>query len=126
MARKPKRQQAQAEAKLQKAAKKRKQKGKRAWKLIGTGSSLVAGVAATKALNALWHTATGKQPPNTPESPEIGNREALAWAAVSGLAIGIARMYATRRMAHYWVKSFGELPPGMDKGATKETKKEVG
>lgn len=102
-----------------------KEKGKKSWKLLGSTSALVAGIATMKALDAAWQTATGKKPPTAPESPEIGNREALAWAAVSGLAMGVARMYATRRAAHYWVKSFGTLPPGMKKGATKETKQKV-
>jgi hypothetical protein len=102
-----------------------KPKGKRTWKLLGNTASLVAGLATMKALNATWKTATGKEPPTKPESPEIGNREALAWAAVSGAAMGLARMYATRRAARYWVKSFGSLPPGMDKGATKKTKQKV-
>lgn len=102
-----------------------KEKGKKSWKMLGTTSALVAGLATTKALNATWKTATGKEPPTAPESPEIGNREAIAWAAVSGMAMGVARMYATRRAANYWVKSFGTLPPGMNKGATKETKKKV-
>jgi hypothetical protein len=103
----------------------RKAKGKKTWKLLGNTASLVAGIATTKALNATWKTATGKEPPTKPESPEIGNREALAWAALSGAAMGLARMYATRRAASYWVKSFGTLPPGMSKGATKKTKQKV-
>lgn len=102
-----------------------KEKGKKSWKMIGTGAAVMAGIATTKALDATWKTATGKEPPNSPESPEIGNREALAWAAVSGLAIGVARMYTTRRLASYWYKSFGTLPPGMDAGATLETKQKV-
>ena len=102
-----------------------KPKGKGSWKVLGSTSALVAGIATAKALDATWKTATGKKPPTSPESPEIGNREALAWAALSGMAMGVARMYATRRAANYWVKSFGTLPPGMNKGATKQTKKKV-
>ena len=59
--------------------------------MIGTGVSLVAGIATTKALDATWRTATGSKPPTKPESPEIGSREALAWAALSGMAMGVAR-----------------------------------
>jgi hypothetical protein len=102
-----------------------KQKGKKSWKMLGNTAGLVAGIATTKALNAMWKTATGKEPPSKPESPEIGNREALVWATLSGAAMGVARMYATRRAAHYWVKSFGTLPPGMNKDATAKTKKKV-
>ncbi len=90
-----------------------KEKGERVWKLLGTGSAVVAGIAATKALNATWKTATGRPAPTTPESPEIAGREAMVWAAASGMAIGMARMYTTRRLASYWARSTGKLPPGM-------------
>jgi hypothetical protein len=90
-----------------------KPKGKRAWKVLGSTSALVAGVATARALEATWRTATGRKPPTRPESPEIAGREALLWAGLSGMAIGVAKTYATRRAAQYWVKSTGELPPGM-------------
>lgn len=112
-------------AKKGSAGKPPKEKGKKTWKLMGTGASLVAGFAATKALDATWKTATGRTPPTSPESPEIGNSEALVWAGVTGLGMGVARMYATRKAANYWVKSFGVLPPGMNKRATKKTKEKV-
>ena len=100
-------------AKDKKEKKRKKSKGKRAWKVLGTTSALVAGLATTRALDATWRTATGRKPPTKPESPEIAGREALLWAGLSGMAIGVAKTYATRRAAHYWVKSTGELPPGM-------------
>jgi hypothetical protein len=108
-------------AKDKKEKKRKKSKGKRAWKVLGTTSALVAGLATTRALDATWRTATGRKPPTKPESPEIAGREALLWAGLSGMAIGVAKTYATRRAAHYWVKSTGELPPGMtDKSADKK------
>jgi hypothetical protein len=108
-------------SKDKKEKKRKKSKGKRAWKVLGTTSALVAGLATTRALDATWRTATGRKPPTKPESPEIAGREALLWAGLSGMAIGVAKTYATRRAAHYWVKSTGELPPGMtDKSADKK------
>lgn len=101
----------------------KKSKGKRAWKLLGSGSGVVAAIATTKALDATWRTATGRKPPSKPESPEIAGREALLWAAVSGMAMGVAKTYATRRAANYWVRSTGDLPPGMRESATKAEKK---
>jgi hypothetical protein len=93
--------------------KSKKQPGKGAWKFVASGSAVLAGVATARALDATWRTATGRKPPTRPESPEIAGREALLWAGLSGMAIGIAKTYATRRAAQYWVKSTGELPPGM-------------
>jgi hypothetical protein len=107
----------------EKAAEKRAQKGKRAWKLIGTGVGLTSGLATTRALDATWRTATGRKPPTKPENPQIAGREALLWAAVSGMALGVAKTYATRRAAQYWVRSFGVVPPGMDEGSAKDQKK---
>jgi hypothetical protein len=109
--------------KAEKAEKKEQKKGKRVWKLMGTGSALAAGVVTAKALDATWKTATGHKPPTKPEHPDIGTRESLAWAAVSGMAIGVAKTYATRRAANYWVKSTGRLPPGMPKEAYKNVAK---
>jgi hypothetical protein len=107
-----------------KKPKAKKPKGKRAWKFLGTTSALAAGYATTRALDATWRTATGRQPPTKPESPEITGREALLWAGLSGLVMGVAKTYATRRAAQYWVKSTGELPPGMtDKSVGKVERK---
>jgi hypothetical protein len=88
-------------------------KGKASWRVIGAGSALAAGVVAARVLDLVWATATGRKPPSTPESPDIAHREALVWAALSGMAIGVAKTYATRRAARYWLRSTGELPPGM-------------
>ena len=88
-------------------------RGKRLWKLLNAGVALVAGLITAKALDATWKTATGHKPPDKPEHPDIGSREALFWAALSGLAVGVMKTYASRRAATYWVKSTGRLPPGM-------------
>lgn len=112
-------------ARKRQEADKQAAKGKAAWRMLGTGSALAAGVAAARLLDAVWHTATGRKPPSTPESPDIAHREALVWAALSGMAIGVAKTYATRRAARYWVRSFGELPPGMADDASLADKRKI-
>ena len=102
-----------AEKAAEKAARKEQEKGKRLWKMLTTGSTLGAGIITAKALDATWKTATGHPGPAKAEHPELGTREAIAWAALSGMAIGVAKTVATRRVALYWVKSTGRLPPGM-------------
>ena len=104
----------------EKAAKKEQSKGKALWKLLNTGAGIAAGVVTAKALDATWKTATGHKPPNKPEHPDVGGREAIAWAALSGLAVGVVKTYASRRAATYWVKSTGRLPPGMPREAYQE------
>ncbi|MCW2818312.1 MAG: hypothetical protein JWR42_1099 [Marmoricola sp.] len=37
------------------------------------------------------------------------------WATVSGTVVQLARMLATRRAAHYYARSTGHLPPGLQK-----------
>jgi hypothetical protein len=59
--------------------------------------------------------ATGKDPPENPADPDVDVWEAVAWAAVSGTLIGIARMLATRKAAEYYAKSTGHLPPELQK-----------
>jgi hypothetical protein len=100
-------------AKRKGGADKKASKGKASWRMIGAGSALAAGVVAARVLDLVWATATGRKPPSTPESPDIAHREALVWATLSGMAIGVAKTYATRRAARYWLRSTGELPPGM-------------
>ncbi len=111
MAAKPK--MSKAEKLAAKAEKKKQDKHKRLWKLMDTGSALGAGILTARALDATWKTATGHPGPARAEHPDLGGREAIVWAAISGMAIGVAKTVATRRAAIYWVKSTGRLPPGM-------------
>ncbi len=81
--------------------------------------SLVAAVGAAalakKGLNTSWRAATGKNPPANPADPDVSIGEAVLWAAVSGTLIGVARMLAARRAAHYYARSTGHLPPQLQK-----------
>lgn len=115
MSSKPK--QTKAEKKAEKEQQKQQDKGKKLWKLLGTGASIGAGLVTARALDATWKTATGHPAPDKPDHPDLGAREAIIWAALSGMAIGVAKTYATRRAATYWVKSTGRLPPGMSQQA---------
>jgi hypothetical protein len=111
---------AKAAKEVEKAAKKEQSKGKAVWKVMNTATGIAAGIVTAKALDATWKTATGHKPPNKPEHPDVGGREAIAWAALSGLAVGVVKTYASRRAATYWVKSTGRLPPGMPPEAYQE------
>jgi Protein of unknown function (DUF4235) len=81
------------------------------WSAFSLGAALLAAAAAKKGLNTSWRVATGKNPPANPADPEVDLWEAVAWAAVSGTIIGLARMLATRRAASYYARSTGKLPP---------------
>lgn len=83
------------------------------WSVLALTSTVLAGAAARKAMTTSWKVATGKEPPQNPADPDVSIGEALAWAVASGVAIGVARMLASRRAATYYRKSTGHLPPNL-------------
>lgn len=87
--------------------------GPRLWKAYGVAAATGAMLLTRQLLDRAWRLATGNDPPKNPEHPDVTMAEALAWAAASGVAVGVARMLATRKAANYWRRSTGELPPGM-------------
>lgn len=88
--------------------------GPMVWRVLGTGSAVLAAMLARKALEAGWKTITGNDPPTNPESPSTTMFEAVSWAIASGAAVGAARMLATRQAAKYYEKSAGHLPKGLE------------
>ena len=91
------------------------------WTLLSAVAVLGAAAVSKKALQGSWKAATGKNPPANPADPDVDMKEAVAWAAVSGALIGLARMFAARRAAGYYTKSTGHLPPGLKKGDDEDT-----
>jgi len=73
-----------------------------------------ATIAARKALTTTWKVTTGKQPPQNPAHPDVSLAEAASWAMVSGVAVGLARMFASRKAADYYRRSTGHLPPNLE------------
>jgi len=89
--------------------------GSKVWSVFSLGAALGAATVAKPTLTTGWRAATGKNPPANPADPDVNVWEAVAWAAVSGTFIGLARMLATRRAAQYYEKSTGHLPPELQK-----------
>jgi hypothetical protein len=83
------------------------------WKLLAALSAMAAAQAADKTLTLIWRGATGDLPPTVPEDPDTNWTEALAWAALSGAVMGVARMLATRQAAQYYVKATGSMPKAL-------------
>jgi hypothetical protein len=86
---------------------------KTVWKLAATGAAVVAGMAVRSVLMSLWRSVMKTEPPNNPADPATGWGEAVAWTAATGLAIGVARMVASRGAAAGWQRYTGTLPPGL-------------
>ncbi len=85
------------------------------WSIFSLAAALLGATVARKSLTKAWQTATGKNPPANPADPDVDIWEAVLWAAVSGTAVQLARMLATRKAANYYAKSTGKLPPGLRK-----------
>jgi hypothetical protein len=85
------------------------------WKILGTGAAVGAAVVAKKLVSAGWTAATGKEPPENPENPDVSWQEAVGWAVVSGVVIQVTRVIATRSAAAYYVKSAGHPPKALQK-----------
>jgi hypothetical protein len=82
------------------------------WKVfVGLTTALVT-LLTNKVMDKAWRRLTGHQPPQDPLHTTW--REAAGWAATSGVAIGLARVFATRRAAATWHKASGSPPPGLE------------
>ena len=91
----------------------KKAPGRGTWRLMDRGSSVAAGLLATRAAAIAWRAVTGKKPPTSGRHPEVSTREAVAWAMLGGGLIELVKVGVRRSTATYWVKSTGRLPPGM-------------
>ncbi len=88
--------------------------GKLGWKVVALAFAVPAAFATRKALDATWRAIRHDDPPRNPAAPGTSWAEALAWAALSGVAIAAARMVAARGAAAAWESLTGELPPGIE------------
>jgi hypothetical protein len=83
--------------------------GSMVWKILGTGSAVVAGIAATKVADQIWQKA-GQDAKFDPKDPDSPFMTALAYAALTGLAAGVARTLTTRKAAQFYARSAGHKP----------------
>lgn len=88
--------------------------GSKIWSAYGFGATLLATIVARKAMNTSWKVATGRKPPVNAAHPDVSMGEAVAWATASGVAIGLARMLASRKAADYYRRSTGHLPANLE------------
>lgn len=101
---------------------KAKPAGKRTWKLMDRAATVVGGALATRATAVAWRGLSGKQPPATGRHPDVSMREAVLWAIVGGSVTELVKTGIRRGTASYWVRSTGELPPGMKPLASQQAK----
>lgn len=70
-----------------------------ATRVTGMAAAFAAAFVARKIITFAWTKITGKEPPVSPEDPDVGIREALGWAVVTGVGLEAARLLATRAAA---------------------------
>lgn len=83
------------------------------WKLLDRGTTIAGGLLARQVSSMTWRAATGHKPPTAGRHPEVDAREAVAWAIVGGALVEVTKLGLRRWATTYWVKSTGDLPPGM-------------
>ncbi|GAA4374872.1 DUF4235 domain-containing protein [Paeniglutamicibacter cryotolerans] len=75
-------------------------------KVLGTVTSVVAGLIGTKIISAIWRGATGEKPPS-PANPEIQQRatigKVLSFAIVSGASAAVIQAVTKR-----WTQKLAE------------------
>jgi hypothetical protein len=69
-------------------------------KMANTVAGMAASFVARKLLALAWTKIVGKEPPDSPEDPQVALGEALAWGVLMGAGVGVARLLATRAVVH--------------------------
>lgn len=80
------------------------------WKLVSTAAAVVAGLAATKALDASWRMVTGHHAPENEDESSLS--EVVAFAALSAVVAAVARRYALRAAAKWYGGPNTPIPAG--------------
>lgn len=85
------------------------------WKAASTAAAVVAGIGARKVLEPAWRSVRPQagEPPLNPADRSVDWKDALAWAALSGVVVGVARLVAQRAAAAGWEAATGGSPPGL-------------
>jgi len=65
-------------------------------KAVTALAGAAAAFVARKVLTFAWKRATGKEPPDHPEDPQVALAEALVWGVILGAGVSVAKMLATR------------------------------
>ncbi len=84
----------------------------RLWKLVATAVGVGIAMLVRRALKATWTRRAGGTPDN-PADDDTTWRDAVVFAAISGIAVGVARLLSDRATAEAWRKAKGSYPPGI-------------
>lgn len=79
------------------------------WTVATTGAAVAAAAMTKKLMAKGWTARTGKAPGN-PAAGDTTWSEALTWAVLSGVVLGVVRLLAQRGVAGIFEKRRGGLP----------------
>ena len=69
-------------------------------RVVNAVAGMAAAFVARKLLTFAWTKVTGKEPPDSPEDPQVALGEALAWGVLMGAGVATARLLASRVVVH--------------------------
>lgn len=72
------------------------------WTLGAAVLGTMAGLATRKIMAEAWEASQDTPPPVNPVADDVTWRDALAWAAISGVTVAMARVVAKRSVARAW------------------------
>jgi hypothetical protein len=81
------------------------------WAVVEAAAGMLGAALAEKAVESGWKAASGKKPPQTPGVRGVRWRQALAWAAATGMVLAVGRLLATGAASAGWRKATGRKPP---------------
>ncbi len=84
------------------------------WRVISTGSTLLATRVATDVARRSWKVATGRNVPARRDFETERTRDVVLFTALSSMLITTARVAAERGAAEYYRKSAGHLPKALE------------
>ena len=87
---------------------------RKVWEGIAIATAAAAGIGARHLMRGGWKMWRNDEPPDNPAARSVSWGDALAWTAVTGITIGLARMLAERGAAAAWKKARGRYPKGLD------------
>lgn len=84
---------------------------KKRWMVTSAVGAIAASLLTRGALSRGWRGVRGEDPPKEVASRSVGWPQALAWGALTGTVVGVARVIGRRGAAAAWEKTAGSPPP---------------
>lgn len=84
------------------------------WEVVAMGSAALAAITARALMRGGWKLVRHNEPPENPAARSVDWREAVAWTVVTGIVVGLMRLFAERGAAAGWRTFRGRYPKGLE------------